>query len=814
MEEINYINEGAWIGQLGRFLTVLSFAMAALSTFSFFKSKDDRDDWDFIGKWSLKIHSFSVYGMVIILFSMLTSHLFQYHYVFSHSATDLPFYFQFSSFWEGQEGSFLLWLFWQATIGLVLEYTCKQNRRVVLASYSLILTFLSSMLLGVYIGDYKLGSSPFLLFREVQSNMPMFMSPDYAVKLVNGNGLNPLLQNYWMVIHPPTLFFGYALMAVPFVYSIAVLFNKEDKQWIRSSMNWSLLGGGVLGIGVLMGGAWAYEALSFGGFWAWDPVENASILPWILLVAGLHTLLAYKHKGYSKKITLIFLIGAWLSVIYSSFLTRSGILGDSSVHSFTGNGMIYQLVVFLSAFMLLSLYSLGKNWKSIQNPKEEEKSSSREFWLFLGSLVLLLSWLHIIFNTSIPVYNELLRPIEFLINDVFGGSVDITHNAPPVDVVEFYNAWQLPFGILLAIFTGLGFYFKYKSTDMKKMLMKLIPTILSSIFLGIFVGFIYELDWKLNLFLICSIFSVLANVLYFFEYSRKNIKKAGGVITHFGFAILLVGIILSSGAKEVISLNTIGVNYGEGYDDDENRENILMYKGAPVTMGNYTATYVGDSVSGVDRFFKIYYEQTDSLGAIINTFYLYPNVQDNPKFGPSANPDTKHYLSHDIFTHVTSVSNNTDEIKVEGDFVTKPVFLGDTIYLSKVALFIDSLNVKPQHEYLESSDFALGLQMRVANFETSMNAEPIFFVRKVQGDTMKSYNIVHDLKEMGVSLRFDKIDPSNGEITLSYNEFTPMKEFIIMKAVKFPWINIVWAGCIMLFIGFMISLYYRKVVLK
>ncbi len=119
------------------------------------------------------------------------------------------------------------------------------------------------MLLGVYIGDFKLGSSPFLLFREAQANMPLFRNADYLRFISDGTGLNPLLQNYWMVIHPPTLFLGYALMAVPFVYAVGNLVTNNDKIWIKSTLNWSLLGGGILGLGVLMGGAWAYEALSF-----------------------------------------------------------------------------------------------------------------------------------------------------------------------------------------------------------------------------------------------------------------------------------------------------------------------------------------------------------------------------------------------------------------------------------------------------------------------------------------------------------------------------------------------------------------------
>ena len=802
MEEIKYLHESLIYGQLGKFLTIFSFVSSILALVSFIVSKQKKDAWEQLGTLCIRLNFFSVLSIAVLLFTMLTTHLFEYHYVYAHSSSNLPFYYQFSSFWEGQEGSFLLWLFFQSLIGFVLTFTEKNFRKLVLGSYAVILAFLSSMLLGIHIGDFKIGSSPFLLFREVQPNMPLFANPDYLRLISDGTGLNPLLQNYWMVIHPPTLFFGYALMAVPFVYALSSLLGMEDKAWIKSSLNWSLLGGGVLGLGVLMGGAWAYEALSFGGFWAWDPVENASILPWLLVVAGLHTLQAFRVRGYSKKITLVFFLGAFAAVIYSSYLTRSGVLGDSSVHSFTGNGMMGQLLTFLLTFLIIPAFLLIRKWPSIKEKEKEEKTSSREFWLFFGSLVLLLSWLQIIFFTSIPVFNILLKPIETAWNSLFDASIDITHNAPPVDVIEFYNNWQLPFGMLLAVLTGIGFYFKYKSTSIKKLVKQLLPTLISGIVIGLFLTSIYNLDWKLSLFLILSVFGVLANLLYWIDQMKSNLPKAGGVIAHFGFTMLLVGIILSSGAKEVISINNIGVKYGEGYDDQENRDNILLYKNAPMQMGGYLVTYLGDSTSGVDKFFKIHYEKTDSADNLIDEFYLYPNVQDNPKFGRAANPDTRHYLSHDIFTHITSVS---DVVERGQDYDAHKVKMGDTLYLSKVALFIQGIENKPKHPMIKEGDLAIGLNIRVQNFDKAKMAQPIFVIRDGQ-----IFSIIDEVNELGVSLKFEYINPTNDEITIGVNEYDAVKEFVIMKAIKFPWINLVWVGVIALFLGFIIALINRK----
>src|SRR5690606_22423412 len=146
------------------------------------------------------------------------------------------------------------------------------------------------------------------------------------------------LQNYWMVIHPPVLFFGFALTLFPFAYAIAALWKNDYKSMIKPLLRWSVAATGMLGLGIMMGGAWAYESLNFGGYWAWDPVENASLVPWMILISALHTLLIYKSTGRSIKITLIFFVLAFLFVWYSTFLTRTGVLGDTSVHSFTGEG--------------------------------------------------------------------------------------------------------------------------------------------------------------------------------------------------------------------------------------------------------------------------------------------------------------------------------------------------------------------------------------------------------------------------------------------------------------------------------------------
>ena len=153
---------------------------------------------------------------------------------------------------------------------------------------------LTTLILGVVIFDFKIGSSPFLLLRDVVQDAVFVVNPEFVPE--DGNGLNPLLQNYWMVIHPPTLFLGFASTVVPFAYAIAGLWMGKFKEWIRPALPWAQFAAMILGIGILMGAYWAYETLNFGGYWNWDPVENAIYIPWLTLIAGIHTMISFKKN--------------------------------------------------------------------------------------------------------------------------------------------------------------------------------------------------------------------------------------------------------------------------------------------------------------------------------------------------------------------------------------------------------------------------------------------------------------------------------------------------------------------------------------
>ena len=448
MENITYVGENLFIGNLGHFFVVLSFVSAILSAIFYTKAKEDRSVDVMLGRLFYGIHAIAVLGIFVTLFFIIQRHFFEYAYAYEHSSKTLPLRYMISCFWEGQEGSFLLWMVWNAFLGIILIFTAKRWERGVVAIMALSQVVLTAMLLGVNILDiYTLGSSPFELLRD-KLQAPIFSLPNYLENVVDGTGLNPLLQNYWMVIHPPTLFLGFALTIVPFAFAVTSLFQKEYRAWIKPALPWALAGGMVLGAGIIMGGFWAYESLSFGGYWAWDPVENASLVPWLLLISGIHLMLIKKVTNSSTIAAYTLVISTFIMVLYATFLTRSGVLGDTSVHAFTDLGLAGQLMQFvvlfiwlpivavtegarkrwymiipvsvlvlllpfytkLSFYPLLVLSILGLIWfvlnlnKNLDNNASEDNVSSREFWMFIGSLMLVLSAVQILVKYLAPTW--------------------------------------------------------------------------------------------------------------------------------------------------------------------------------------------------------------------------------------------------------------------------------------------------------------------------------------------------------------------------------------------------------------------------
>ncbi len=790
MSSVTFIGEHLFWGNLGHSAVVVSFIASILACLSYVYAERNPLDksWSLLAKYAFHLHSLAVLTIVASLFKIIYSHYFEYHYAWQHSSTDLPVHFMISCFWEGQEGSFLLWIFWQMFIGQILVRTAKDWLNPVMAVVMLSQVALTSMLLGVKIFSYKLGSSPFELLRNVMANAPIFKLPDYLSKVKDGNGLNPLLQNYWMVIHPPTLFFGFATTVVPFAYAIAALWRRDYSKWLKPALPWALVSAMVLGAGIVMGGFWAYESLSFGGYWAWDPVENASLVPWLILIAGLHVMLIHRATGNSYIVAVVLIITTFLTVLYATFLTRSGILGNSSVHSFTDLGMSGQLLVFLLLFVVLAIFLIVLRWKEMPRSAKDEDIYTREFWMFIGSLVLVISSFQVTLTTSIPVFNK-----------IFSANL-----APPADVIAHYNKWQMPMAIIIGVLTAVAQLLKYKKNS-KDALKKMGIYALVSLVLTIVLFFAFKLE---NYFymglLFAGVFGIITNGILLVPFLRGKIKLAGASVAHIGFGLLLIGVLVSSANKQVISLNESGQAINPDFNNKENVENIYLERGKPNKMGDYIITYVKDSQNWVNTYYQVNYKKLNAQGEVDYEFNLYPNGQINPKFGLVANPDTKHYWGHDVFTYVSSVPSQKSGAKWINEKFHE-VAPGDTIYTNNGYAVLTGINTNTDAENIDEKNFQilLGAELKVYTLDKVYDAMPMY---GVQNNAASSYEAMVD--EAKLKFRFAGVTNSKKINIISY-EKDSSGDFIIMKAIEFPMINFVWAGTIIMIVGFFLSIIKR-----
>lgn len=795
--DIQYIGEQLIWGQLGNLLIVLSFTASLFAAVAYFFSLKHQDDsWKKIGRSAFYLHSFSVISIIGLLIFLIVGHKFEYYYVWEHSNTLMPFRYIFSCLWEGQEGSFLLWMFWHCMLGMLLMRKSGEWETSVMMVFGLVQAFLASMLLGVVVLGHKLGNNPFVLLRDHPdfANLPFIKMPDYLSRINDGRGLNPLLQNYWMTIHPPTLFLGFASTLVPFAFAIGALVRKQYDSWVKPVLPWTFFSIMILGTGILMGAAWAYESLSFGGFWAWDPVENASLVPWMTLAGLGHVLLIYQARGRSLWSAFILAIATFFFILYSTFLTRSGILGNSSVHAFTDLGMSGQLLIYMLFFLVLAIVLLVIRRKEIPTVHEEEHLSSREFWMFIGMLVLVLGSLQITFTTSLPV-----------INKVFG-----TKLAPPADVLDHYNRWQVPVGILVCLFMGFAQFLRYKYNDNSAISKSLARPFLLSAALTLGAALLVgELRVHYYILLFASIFAVVANADFLFTRMKSKFSKSGSTIAHIGIGFILLGALVSNAKKEIISRNVKSIDLGK---DFPNNENIMIEeKSDTLPMGNYYVTYAGKEKEGVNIYYNIdYFSVNERTGEKEKAFRLRPLVQLNERMGNVAEPATKHFLSKDIYTHVTYAEMESKEGDTTEYLPAKEhqLAIGDTFFTSNSYVILNGLNKNLDKEkyHLEDGDVAVAAQLTVEDLNMSKHqVEPIFLIRDLSIFTQTAA-----IAELGLQFEFSKIDPQTGKLTINVSEKkSNKKDFIILKAIIFPGINILWLGCLLMIIGTVMAVRQR-----
>lgn len=827
-------------GDAGRLLVIIAFVSALVATFAYFKSVvsssklDDVPVWKRFARVAFYVHAAAVAGVVFCLYWIIGNHYFEYHYAWDNSSLSLPTEYVISSFWQDQEGSFLLWIFWNVVLGLVLIVTNRSWEGPVMAIFALVQAFLASMILGVVIPglDLKIGSTPFLLLREALPDIPIWKTnPDFIPK--DGNGLNPLLQNYWMVIHPPTLFLGFATTLIPFSFAMAGLWTKKVTEWIRPALPWALFSAMILGVGILMGAYWAYETLNFGGYWNWDPVENTSFVPWLVLIGAIHVMIIGRKNATALKTAFILAITTFVLILYSTFMTRSGVLGNASVHSFTDLGLSGQLLIYLLTFVVLSVGLLIYRWKILPVDEKEVSTYSPEFWIFIGATLLCLSGFQILATTSIPVYNALAE-----------GFGKILNLALPTDPVEHYNKFQIWFFALITILTGIGQFFWWKRTGEGKINTLYPPLLITLILSAIFITLGEVRTISYIVLLTAAVFSVVANGTILLNIIGGNYKVSGGAVTHIGVALMLIGILFSSGYTRVVSLNNSGlmISRSEEFtkdDNKENKENVTLWLNKPSKMGQFMLTWRDVRVEPrhvpgyipkgwveiIENDFhavalrdivvddKTYYKTGDTLEIYPENFYyeieyrepsgkiftLYPRAQINPRMGLISSPDIQRKYNKDLYTYVSMVTNPLEEGKWSAteEFT---VAMKDTFFVNDYVAILDDVvrTDQVEGEQLGENDAAVKAIIRVLDVDHEYVLDPSFVIRdRAVGRKAQVSN------ELGLRIQFNEINPQTGEFTFAVN--TKQRDFIVMKALEKPLINILWLGTFVLTLGFLMA---------
>jgi cytochrome c-type biogenesis protein CcmF len=366
---------------------------------------------------------FAMFGaLVVAVFALewaLFQHDFNVEYVAAYTSRNLPIFYTWSALYAGQKGSLLFWATVLSLFGSLALWLAPRRQRALLPYVAAVVALVTSFFLSVMLFG---GANPFHRL---------------AYTPVDGSGLNPQLQNPGMVFHPPMLYLGYISITIPFAFAIAALMSKRlDTDWLVAIRKWTLLSWLFLSIGICLGMWWAYVELGWGGYWAWDPVENASLLPWLTMTAFLHSVMVQEKRGMLKKWNLALIIGSWLLSIFGTFITRSGVI--SSVHSFTQSNVGYFFLFFLIAAAIASFTLYASRLPLLGAEARLESMVSREASFLFNNLLLIGIAFSVLWGTLFPILSELVQGTKVTVG-------------PP-----FFNLVNIPLGLGLLALTGIG----------------------------------------------------------------------------------------------------------------------------------------------------------------------------------------------------------------------------------------------------------------------------------------------------------------------------------------------------------------------
>jgi cytochrome c-type biogenesis protein CcmF len=458
-------------------------------------------------------------------------------YIFHHSNRDLPAPYKFAVLWSGQEGSLLFWSLLLASYGLVLRLRHKTDPRL-FAYASVIIAAVQVFFLLLL----NFAAHPFAI---VQGSLPE-----------DGNGLNPLLQYPEMVIHPPMLYLGYVGFTVPFAFALgALVMRYPGEKWIQITRRWTMVTWGFLTCGVFLGAHWAYSVLGWGGYWGWDPVENASLMPWLTGTAFLHSVMMQEKRGMLKMWNMWLIFATFGLSIFGTFLTRSGVI--SSVHAFAQSSIGNWFITFLAVIFAVCVFFFVKNRSHLQSEHKLEALVSRESSFLFNNLLFVMACFTVLWGTLFPILSEWVQGTKVTVG-------------PP-----FFNNVAIPVALLLLLLTAVGPLLAWRKTSLESLKRNFLWPSIGALVVGVvMIVFGVRPGKEVGYFfsLMAAILATLVTLTVVSEFVRggrviarhsgqnlfssmvhlwhRNTRRYGGYIVHFGVAVVVIGILGTPFNKE------------------------------------------------------------------------------------------------------------------------------------------------------------------------------------------------------------------------------------------------------------------------
>lgn len=494
---------------------------------------------------------------------LLVSENLAYAYVADYTSAGLALIYRVAAFWGGNAGSLLFWSLVLTLYGAVVAYSRHEDSDRMLPIVSLILT-------GI------------VAFYTVVLNTLADPFQRLAHAAVAGNGLNPLLQNPGMTVHPVNVYLGYVGFAVPFAYAMAGLWlKKTDATWIRVTRRWTLISWLFLGIGIIYGAHWSYEELGWGGYWAWDPVENASLLPWLTGTAFLHSAIVQEKKGMLKAWNVILATLTFVLTLLGTFLTRSGVLW--SIHAFANGPLGAYFLTFLLAVTVASAGLIVWRWSTLRPDRRIEAVVSKESGFLLNNVLFLGSTFAVLWGTVFPILSQAFAGRQMVVSG------------------PFYNTVNLPLGVCILLLMGVGPVIAWRRAHLRSVLRAVVYPLVIAVGLGLLVAGLLRYDYGRasvlgTLAIVAACFVLLTVFLEFFRSVQARValtgesrlhsltilvsrhrRRYGGYIVHVAIAVMAIGI-AGSGAYHIDLQQQLAV-------------------GQTAQIGAYRATYEGLGVA-------------------------------------------------------------------------------------------------------------------------------------------------------------------------------------------------------------------------